>query len=72
MNLDIGLPLDQLRQPVRVHLSDPERDPEVIVVDAVNRRGRAVEVKVTLTHIVEHGDLAPAAMLVMDVVGTSN
>ena len=72
MNLDIGLPLDQLRHPVRVHLSDPERDPEMIVVDAVNRRGRAVQVRVTLTHIVEHGDLAPAAMLVMDVVGTSN
>ncbi len=71
MNLDIGLPVELLRQPIRAQLSSPEIEPADLVLDAVNRRGRAVQVRVTLTHIHDHGDASPAAMLVMDVVGSS-
>jgi len=66
MNLDIGLPVEQLRGPVRAQLTDEAVDPQVLLLDAVNRRGRSVQVRVTLTDI---RDLAtPAAMIVMEVV----
>ena len=68
MNLDIGLPLEQLRQPIKTQFADAAVEPSVIVLDAVNRRGKSLQVHVTLTHIVDHGASAPAAMLVMDVV----
>jgi two-component system CheB/CheR fusion protein len=68
MNLDIGLPVEQLRQPVRAHLVDGESEPAAFVLDAVNRRGRQVRVRVTLTHIRDRGESTPAAMLAMDVV----
>ena len=72
MNLDIGLPLERLRQPIKSQFAAPEADPMMIVLDAVNRRGKALQVNVTLTHIRDHGVSAPAAMMVMDVVdGTS-
>jgi two-component system CheB/CheR fusion protein len=69
MNLDIGLPVEQLRQPIRAQLADGVAEPAELLLEAVNRRGRQVQVRVTLTHISDHGGAAPAAMLVMDVVG---
>lgn len=68
MNLDIGLPLEQLRQPIKTQFADGAVEPSVLVLDAVNRRGKSLQVHVTLTHIVDHGASAAAAMLVMDVV----
>ena len=68
MNLDIGLPVELLRQPIRAQLADAEQAPQAVVLDAVNRRGRAVRVRVTLTHIRDRDDSMPAAMLVMEVV----
>lgn len=68
MNLDIGLPVEQLLQPIRRQLADGTVEPTKLMLDAVNRRGRAVTVQVTLTHLRDHGDAAPAAMLVMEVV----
>ncbi|MBX6341392.1 MAG: PAS domain-containing protein, partial [Thermomicrobiaceae bacterium] len=46
LNLDIGLPVDQLRQPLRACLSG-ERAHQEIVLEATNRRGRRVECRVT-------------------------
>ena len=68
MNLDIGLPVEQLRQPIRSQFASDDPQPSSLLLDAVNRRGRALKVHVTLTHIRDHGVSAPAAMLVMDVV----
>ena len=68
MNLDIGLPVEQLRQPIRARLADGDGDPTVLRFEAVNRRGKPLQVQVTLTHIRDHGEAAPAAMLVMDVL----
>lgn len=67
LNLDIGLPLGQLRQPIRSLFVTPDGEPAVLVVEAVNRRGKRLQVRVTLTHIRDHGQAAPAAMIVMDV-----
>lgn len=68
LNLDIGLPVERLRQPLRRQLADGDQDAEVLVLDAINRRGRPLQVRVTLTHIVDHGQTNRAALLVMDVV----
>ena len=67
MNLDIGLPVEQLRSPIRAQLSDPTAQPEVLVLPAVNRRGRHVEVRVTFTSIRDHGGPTPATVVMMDV-----
>jgi two-component system CheB/CheR fusion protein len=72
MNLDIGLPVERLHQPIRAQLSDHTAEPAELLVDAVNRRGRALQVRVTLTHIRDHGETTPAAMIAMDVVGQAD
>ena len=69
LNLDIGLPLGELRQSLRHHLTDRSPTPDEFLLDAVNRRGRSLQVKVTVTAIVEDGATpGRAAMVVMDVV----
>ena len=45
LNLDIGLPTDRLRSLIRRTLADEDGSQEAIV-DAVNRRGRTIEVRV--------------------------
>ncbi len=68
MNLDIGLPVEQLRQVLRSHLSGAnDGAPEEQVLEAVNRRGRAVQVRVTVSHLADHGQDAAGAVLVMDL-----
>jgi two-component system CheB/CheR fusion protein len=70
MNLDIGLPVDQLRQGVRAQLADRAAAPASVELDAVNRRGRPVSLRVTMTHVPSDGASPAAAMLVMDVLGS--
>ena len=48
LNLDIGLPFDKIRPLLRGVLGD-EDTPTEVTVDAVNRRGRAVAVRVACT-----------------------
>jgi two-component system CheB/CheR fusion protein len=48
MNLDIGLPVAVLRNPLRQCLSG-ESTIEALEVAATNRRGRAMKVEVTCT-----------------------
>jgi two-component system CheB/CheR fusion protein len=47
LNLDIGLPADQVKSLVRGALSDGEA-PAEITLDAVNRRGRTIALRVTV------------------------
>jgi two-component system CheB/CheR fusion protein len=49
LNLDIGLPTDQLRAPIRNSLAG---EPEEVVLDATNRRGKPVRLKVTCIPLV--------------------
>ena len=48
LNLDIGLPVDQLRGPIRSCLAG-EREFIELTLDATNRRGKPVRVRVTCT-----------------------
>lgn len=68
MNLDIGLPVELLRAPVRAQLADERMDAHAMVLDAVNRRGRSLRVRVTLTDLRDRGHTTSAAMIMMDVV----
>ncbi len=52
LNLDIGLPVDQLRQPIRICLSGEEGTYPEVMLDAVNRRGRAIKCRVTSTPLI--------------------
>jgi two-component system CheB/CheR fusion protein len=51
LSLDIGLPVEKLGRPVRNALNGDEKD-TVVVLDATNRRGRAVRCKVTCLPLV--------------------
>jgi two-component system CheB/CheR fusion protein len=70
LNLDIGLPVDQLRQPIRDCLAGAG-DPVEVQVDAVNRRGRTVRCNVSVSPLLGGSIDEPAAadgvILVMTV-----
>jgi two-component system CheB/CheR fusion protein len=50
MGLDIGLPLDPVREQIRRTLGG-DADQDTIEVDATNRRGRAVLVRITSSRL---------------------
>lgn len=63
-SLDIGLPVAQLAEPLRGALATGEV--VVVVLEAVNRRGRALRCKVTISPL--PGTKPAAATLLMDAV----
>jgi len=66
LNLDIGLPVDRIRPLLRQALNDGA-DPHELQVPAVNRRGRAVSVRVVCTALHPAGAPLPTgAILVME------
>ena len=69
-NLDIGLPMESLRPVLKLQLEDDHvGSHEVTILDAVNRRGHPVQVRVTVTRLSQDGDQPRAAVLVMEVLG---
>jgi two-component system CheB/CheR fusion protein len=62
MNLDIGLPVGELRTPLRRVLAGTEVE-QPIVLEATNRRGRGVRVRVRLSPLAD-GDVAPRGLIV--------
>ncbi len=68
LNLDIGLPVDQLKQPIRDCLNG-ESDYHEIVLDAVNHRGKSIQCKVSLTPLIgARGDGIRGAILALEDV----
>ena len=65
-NLDIGLPLESLRPALKRQLSGDDVDEDAVTMDAVNRRGRAISVRVTATRLAHDGDSPPGVLLMMD------
>jgi two-component system, chemotaxis family, CheB/CheR fusion protein len=65
MKLDIGLPLDLLRQPMRETLSDPDHDGD-LMVDAINRRGRQVRCRVRVTSLRRRDGTPTGLVLLLD------
>ena len=63
--LDIGLPLDKLREPVQQCLSGQARSAE-LSTDAINRRGRTVLCRVTITPRTGPGGQVQGAILLVE------
>jgi two-component system CheB/CheR fusion protein len=61
LNLDIGLPVEELRGSLRATFAD--NDVDAIVVDAVNRRGRRVHCTVSLTPLGSDGDISGVILM---------
>jgi two-component system CheB/CheR fusion protein len=71
MNLDIGLPMNQLLAAVRSSVGGQTAEPQHHVVEAVNRRGRRVECGVTITPLTLDGEPATGAILLVETHPTS-
>ncbi|MEA2603023.1 MAG: two-component system, chemotaxis family, CheB/CheR fusion protein [Acidobacteriota bacterium] len=70
LDLDIGLPVDQLREPLRSCLdSDPEGTE--LLLDGVNRRGRPVQCLVSCTRLGDGTSRAGVILLMEEVSGES-
>ena len=52
LNLDIGLPIDQVRPALRAAMSDEHRS-QSITIEAINRRGRTVTCRVTCSPLLD-------------------
>ncbi len=65
LNLDIGLPVEQLR-PVLRSCFGGSPDGQTMTVDAVNRRGKAILCKVTCTPLHGSNDNIRGAILLME------
>jgi two-component system, chemotaxis family, CheB/CheR fusion protein len=65
LNLDIGLPVHQLRAAIRSCLSG-ETDRKEITLDATNRRGKALKCRVTCTPLVAPNKARQGAILLME------
>jgi two-component system, chemotaxis family, CheB/CheR fusion protein len=61
LNVDIGLPIDQLRTPIRKALAGDGQ--QQFVLPAVNRRGRQIECRVTVTPLGADGSVRGAIMM---------
>jgi len=73
LNLDIGLPVTELRAPIRACLTKEPVDGGIIL-PATNRRGKAIQCRVTYTPLLDHAvDTVGGVILLMDDVdGTGN
>jgi two-component system CheB/CheR fusion protein len=66
LNLDIGLPVEQLKAPVKACLNQETEFAET-VLESINRRGKRVKVKVTCTQVVQlKGEEPSGVILVME------
>lgn len=66
--LDIGLPMETVRPLIGNAFVDPDSSGEA-TVDAVNRRGRPAQVRVTCSPFRSNADCVGGALLLMEVVG---
>jgi two-component system CheB/CheR fusion protein len=68
LSLDIGLPLETLRQPLRNALSG-ESDRQEVVLDATNRRGKPFQCRVTMLPLGSVDGSAAGVIMMMEDVG---
>ena len=68
LNIDIGLPVEELRQPIKAVLTG-DADRETVELDATNRRGREFRCRVVLTPLVNRARQIRGAILVMEEIG---
>jgi len=71
LSLDIGLPVEKLRDPILQCLDSGPQGQE-LVLDGINRRGRPIRCKVTCTRLGQGAGTAGAILLMDEVDGTSS
>ncbi|MGH7848444.1 MAG: hypothetical protein ACREQW_25175 [Candidatus Binatia bacterium] len=67
MDLDIGLPVQDLRKPIRACLTG-ESDHKEVVVDATNRRGKAIQYRVACSRFFEDSTNHTGVILLMEAL----
>ena len=65
LGLDIGLPVDELAQPLRACLADAQGFEERIL-HATNRRGRPIRCRVTCTRLVTFDRQVKGVIILME------
>ena len=68
LGIDIGLPVRQLREPVREVIGDGNQ-PQELILDAVNRRGRAIKCRVSMTPFHGPKGASQGAVIMMEEMG---
>jgi two-component system, chemotaxis family, CheB/CheR fusion protein len=64
LNLDIGLPVQQLRQAIRDCLTGDSTTSSELLLSAINRRGKSIQCHITCTPLVTtHGQIQGAILL---------
>ena len=63
LNLDIGLPVDKLRQPIRAVLSG-DHDGGPVPLDGINRRGKPVDLVISFSPLTDGADRRGVILLV--------
>jgi two-component system, chemotaxis family, CheB/CheR fusion protein len=71
LNLDIGLPVERLRTIIRPCLSG-EADHKEIILDATNRRGKAIKCRVACSPLIAHNKQRQGVILLMEEEGVSD
>ncbi|MHB8629923.1 MAG: CheR family methyltransferase [Aggregatilineales bacterium] len=69
LNIEIGLPVEQLRGSIRLCLSGESKDEEM-TLDAINRRGKAIRCQVTCTPLRSDGNGIFGVIIIMEAVET--
>jgi len=64
-NLDIGLPVERLKAPIRACIEERSAAEE-LVLDAVNRRGRSIRCRVTCAPLTTPGHEVLGAVVLME------
>ena len=65
MNLDIGLPVENLRRPLRTCMWG-DGNSQVLSLEAMNRRGKPIQVNITCSPLLTGADLHGAIILIAD------
>jgi two-component system CheB/CheR fusion protein len=67
LNLDIGLPVGQLRDAVRPCLAG-DHDHQELVLDAINRRGKKIKCRITCSPLVSASKKREGVILLMEEI----
>jgi two-component system, chemotaxis family, CheB/CheR fusion protein len=72
LGLDIGLPVAQLRNPIRNCLIDKGGDRIELVLEAVNRRGRSIQCRISFNPLIGYEGERQGVILLMGTTGTES
>jgi len=71
LSLDIGLPVGDLKQPVRACLADPDAYVSQ-VVSAINRKGRAIQCRISCSPLLGAAKVSSGAIILMEEVSAQS